>query len=534
MALYAIKHCDGYSFTETVEVVDDATVQKSREQFERYKRDGIITADTYDDMKWIITDEVCKGAVINFQLDEVHYVRTVAPKLGCSLREYIQTMKIIVTTRFGYSIKTIQSDIAALREFANEFIIPADYGRAHMLADFLLLLPGEMANREEVLRVIDDIPPALTKNGQQRTLAHYQTYLCFLDIMTRFWEEASAAERILYFPVWFWFCITGVLPLRPTECVLTPRQCISYHDMRYYLEVRRTRKKGFQQSVRYRMEYDYERYKYPLPDHLASHILEYIAATEETYESDIDVLFSKKAQFKEAGVSGEYDKHYTYNNLKQCLAYFYRNIIQDKYQYHLVKDVRNLNDAEIGMINLGDMRHIAMVSLAISGGNPSICKALAGHDSIEISAHYYDNLTSFLDVLGYERYREQKTDLGKAYGVAISQCFPVRNGFCQNENVCNGDYSPCASAVNCDGIPGSCEVCKWFFPSKQQEMNKERIASELQITCTLLRQAVEQIREGIGCSDTISSILDRLAAQSEQYIRLSARDWVNKESEETR
>jgi len=32
-------------------------------------------------------------------------------------------------------------------------------------------------------------------------------------------------------------------------------------------------------------------------------------------------------------------------------------------------------------INLGDTRHLAMISLIASGGSPVICKELAGHDS---------------------------------------------------------------------------------------------------------------------------------------------------------
>ena len=185
----------------------------------------------------------------------------------------------------------------------------------------------------------------------------------------------------------------------------------------------------------------------------------------------------------------------------------------------------------IGKINLGDMRHIAMISLAISGGSPSICKELAGHDSIEISANYYDNLKSFLDVLGYEHYRESKPNSCKAYGLAISRQFPVQNGYCQSENVLKGDYSPCESAVSSDGMPGACQVCRWFLPEKRLGDARERISSELKQTCTLLRQAIEQIREGLGSDDTISSILDRLAAQSRQYTHLSAMDWAFEESE---
>lgn len=178
-----------------------------------------------------------------------------------------------------------------------------------------------------------------------------------------------------------------------------------------------------------------------------------------------------------------------------------------------------------------------MVSLALTGGSPSICKELAGHDSIEISSHYYSNLTSFLDLLGCERYRCIKSTPQKAHGLTISQQYPVSNGYCQCEQVWHGDYSSCTSAVDSNGMPGPCPVCKWYFPSKyrrngQITMRKEQISHELEQTCILMRQAIDQVRKGLGNADTISCVLDNLSAQSRQYIHLSALDRLCQESED--
>jgi hypothetical protein len=119
------------------------------------------------------------------------------------------------------------------------------------------------------------------------------------------------------------------------------------------------------------MELDYERCKYPIPDHLAIHILDYISATQHAYQSNIDVLFYKHSQFAGAKVIIENDKHYTYANLRQCLSYFYRNIVQDKYSYIIATDCDSLLEGKIQKIQLDDMRHIAMVSLALNGGSPA-------------------------------------------------------------------------------------------------------------------------------------------------------------------
>lgn len=518
--------------------MDLATINKSREHFSQLKQDGFILSGNYEDSSWEISNEVIKSAFLHFRLDEVHYMQETAKLLNCTLSDYLQAMRIVITSRFGYSISTLQSDIAVMRNFADQLEVPTEYVSAQLLADLLALLPGNSTYRAEVQNRIDDISPLYSANRQQRKLAHYQSYLRFLDVLDQFWGSATDDERIFFFPVWFWFKITGVLPLRPTECVLTPRQCIRKEGDRFYLTVRRTRLKGKRQGNRYKIESDYDCKEYPIPAHLAKPIQDYISVTQGVYESDIDVLFCKVSQFSKIITPCDNDKHYTYANLSQCLSYFYRDVVQKKYGYDIVFDQDDLAEAEIERIHLGDTRHIAMIALAVSGGSPTICKELAGHDSITISSHYYTNLTEFLDVLGYERFRENKATMIKSFGIQINQQYPVENGYCQCKQVWNGDYSPCISAVNSDGVPGSCVVCRWYFPSKIQlpikmptsyikdnhtdVSPKKAISLELQQTCTLLKQAVNQLRQGLGNTDTVSSILDRLSAQSQQYVQASA------------
>lgn len=548
MALQAIVHCDGFSYNDDIVAMDAATIAKSKERFRFLQQQGVIRSGDYDDNCWVLSNEVIKGATINYRIDEVHFMQKTANQLACSLKDYQQAMRIVITSRFGYSLDTLQSDIAVMRNFANDFAVPSDYVQAQLLADLLALLPGDTAYRREVQSIIDDISPLESASQKRRTLAYYQSYLRFAVLIDTFWDTASDSERVLYFPIWFWYKITAVLPLRPTECVLTPRHCIRIDGEKYFLTVRRSRLKGHRQSSRYSIDSDYEMVEYPIPEKLARPIQEYITATQDAYKSDIDVLWCKTSQFVQFSPYHDNDQHYTYANLQQCLARFYRNVIREKLGYEVVQDRDNLTDNEISKIRLGDTRHIAMIALVISGGNPSICKELAGHDSIAVSAHYYSNLTQFLDVLGYERWREIKVTSKQAYGLEISQKYPVSNGYCQSKQVWAGDYSPCVSAVNTDGIPGSCSVCKWFFPAKPQmpivlssaatsnhngaKSAKEEISLEMQQTHILLRQSIEQLRHGLGAVDVMSALLDRLSAQAQQYVHTTAMEYLVREREE--
>jgi hypothetical protein len=61
---------------------------------------------------------------------------------------------------------------------------------------------------------------------------------------------------------------------------------------------------------------------------------------------------------------------------------------------------------------------------------------------------------------------------------------------------------------------------------------KQQVSIELQQTCTLLRQAIDQLRQGLGNTDTIACILDRLAAQARQYVYASSSEYLMTEGRE--
>lgn len=528
MALPMVVKTDDYIYTEPINSLDATTIAKSRDRFVELKKAGVIITGEYDDPRWIMSNEVTKNATISFRVQDIHFANVTQKKLNCTLHDYQAAMRVVITSRFMYALDTLQNDSRIMRQFADKLTIPQNYAGAQLLSDLLSLLPGSSDFRVQIQDQIDDIPQLSIQPGNRRKLAHYQSYLKLGDIIDHFWSTATDSEKEKYFPIWFWYRLTSVLPLRPTECVLTPRDCIRQDGADYYLTIRRTRLKGSRQASSYTIASDYEMMEYPIPEKLASPILEYISATKVSYLSDIDVLFCKTTQFTIPDTPPVNDHHYTYANLRQCLFHFYDQIVSKKMGYAIVCDTDRLEEKEIELVRLGDARHIAMIGLVISGGSPTICKELAGHTSIATSSHYYGNLTTFLDVLGYERFREMESQMTQAYGIQISQVYPVENGYCQNQDVWNGNYTPCESAVNANGLPGSCTSCCWFFPKRGSTFKnggfetKDAASLELKQTCSLLKQSLDLLSQQLGNTDTLSSILDKLAAQARQFVLATA------------
>ena len=109
--------------------------------------------------------------------------------------------------------------------------------------DFLSTLPCLEDN--ELTQLIEQLDELLTVSYQlntkkQRKLAQFQSYFLFNDILNDYWvKPLSDEERLFYYPLYLWWQITAVVPLRPREFLLTQRNCLTEKDGKYYLTLRR-------------------------------------------------------------------------------------------------------------------------------------------------------------------------------------------------------------------------------------------------------------------------------------------------------
>ena len=77
-------------------------------------------------------------------------------------------------------------------------------------------------------------------------------YMVLADSINRMYSEDIAnSEYIKWFPIYLWVDLTYILPLRATEFMLTPRDCLSEKNGKVYITVRRTQKKKRRRKVAY-------------------------------------------------------------------------------------------------------------------------------------------------------------------------------------------------------------------------------------------------------------------------------------------
>jgi hypothetical protein len=458
---------------------------------------------------------------IRYLLIQGVFTKSALKWLDCDLRCFQDCVKAYIALNLGQiSLTTLQNVSRALNKIAGMTCETAAASTEYMnhIVDFLQIMPGGNEERDYVIESLEErIESSKSKQhkNKQRQLADFKAYLGFHDTLEEFWRIADKKQKLFYFPLYFWWNLTAILPLRPTEFLLIPRDCLHTNNGEYILTVRRTKLKGGIERIGYRIAEDYNLKEYTISNALAIELCAYLEATAGMQGTALDTLFLQKLHFSYMNKSPmQSSRYYTYACMNTCLRYFYHEII-------------NAGGKEISRIKLGDTRHIAMTNLIISGGSPVICRELAGHYNIKVSAHYYTNISNLVECVTYEKWRKETGSSAKfrganKYPVFIPEnMYRVNSGYCDALSVKDGKIDECLKISSGQGHIGECACCGHYWPDKQgirlafyDEKDGKR---QVDADSRYLIQMIELVRRGIGYSEDIGAALLRLQRSSTHY-----------------
>lgn len=522
--------------------LDNLSEYDARKRFSAYRAEKIVEVGLFDDDKWVLSDERDRRG-FDFSIDEnaFKHFGLRLNMLSCEFKKYL---KIFIVNNLGaLSLVSLQHIILAIRRavYATDSDFVSDLSKTdtqwinHVL-DFFSVLPanGREEQLDELLvqceAAVDQ--SCLTRSGSQRSLATFESYFRFHDILKRFWEESNSEdEKLFYFPVWLWWNITGVLPTRPHEFILTPRNCFEEVDGKYYFTMRKNKVKGTKKTKGYRLKEDYQIVKYQIPENIANEIKWYIRKTASCTPTDINTLLVTPPHYHMWERNAPYtSRYFTYINLATCLRYFYKEIVQDRYGFHILTDHNQTmlsGSKDIEYIHLGDTRHIALINLIAEGASPIAAMMLAGHDTPEMSAHYFSNISTLIECKVHRQYKktlsgEQVYTLSAPHNkLCVGESIPCENGgYCYSERTRNGDYSECYKVTGPAGEMGYCPNCDYYRDSnKGFYHSNEPYTKRIEMEGQLLAKIVKQVRNGRGDVEDIISILNRLNGTAYSYER---------------
>lgn len=536
---------DNTSFFDTIISINElnsGSIQQAKDIFESYKNAKIIVNSNFTDNRWQLCDEYANVGMV-FHIPKFIYKRHYESILGLSIDECIEFIKTYIMLLMGKNVlitlRNILNDIKKIlskdiQQLYEQFI---KLNNPSKTLEFFEVLPAiNIEQKELLIDLLININEVdqLENYSNRRELANFLSYLKFDKYINDYWScELPSDQRLFFYPVYLWWKITAIIPLRPREFLLTPRNCISMLEDKYYITLQRNTLKGSSGRVHYNISLDYTNVTYQIPKSLYDTIKMYINATDGYSDNIIDTLFRTETHYAYFDQNPrKNNRFYTYVNLSTCLKMFYRDILSEHYNLYILNKDSNMpkdsfDTSYIEFINLGDTRHIAMINLITEGGSPSIAMQLAGHSSIEMSSHYYANISNMIECKTYLKYKELITEK-KDFMFGVNYNNPIKTNEyidlgdgnkCYSNNFVDGNIIDCRKVVSDTGEIGNCYQCTFFRKNNMKYfLHDDAIYKSLiQKDCHYLYVILKKYRRGLGYVEDIKEALMKLLSSTTQY-----------------
>lgn len=298
-----------------------------------------------------------------------------------------------------------------------------DYSDSNYVKNTKIRALESYANFLERIGLIDDGYEILIKTvleyklqreeGNPRELPSSRSIFIFDYCIKDFFKrDNDPTLKKIYYPIYIWWKVTNVIPMRPTELITkTTRDCLIKDGDKYYLKVNRVKVKRTRHTLSKPMipilnkleinkdTYDLIKKYINLTDFAPSYTLFSWMALNEFKQEYMETKTRGEGNsslpiFNAVGTVKHNALVFSRNDLYELLSSFYRYIIGAQYGY-------NFEDKE--RLTPGDTRHLAFSSLHLQGLSPIEIAMLGGHTTLEMQDSYTNHVQYFVDneVLNY-------------------------------------------------------------------------------------------------------------------------------------
>ena len=455
--------------TEDVVIYEEhgyADIDKDRflSVFDEMKADGILKGK-YGDNEWITFSGV-KHFIIDFRVNETALASHLKKRTDIPVKAFGDMLRCFAVYLAGvYILPTIRDRVSLAAEFScrvgdRDFSITKN--QVFAIKEFLAFIGVSDFDTENLLKLVRQ---KKTDAGGQRELAPMINYLAVADeINSLFAGELSDEEYVRLFPIYFWVNVTFIIPLRATEMLVTPFDCLEEKDGGIYIRLRRTQLKKKTNSVKYNINDDYRIFTYRVPHtDTVRHIKRYQSLTAGT-ERQFLFVYNKYSINRMFSL-------YCFNGL---LEDFVGTYLVGNHRYDYARYAAGITEFE--RIKAGDSRPIAMSNLFFQDVGADICRELANHMNISTSARYYTNVSKTVyatSVVEMQRKineeRERSKEFEKRYASSAKELPSVSgNGidgcFSKRRPRVTGDIEDC---IKQDHIH-ECLGCEYYHPDRNQ------------------------------------------------------------------
>lgn len=290
----------------------------------------------------------------------------------------------------GFFVKDFFDDLEVKNDTKNHF-------KTLLINFFDFIIKSGLINTtvcQKYLKQIQELKFSSVSEDNVRELPSTRNILLLGSYIDIFFSENENDLATYYMPILLWWKITNVIPMRPTEFARElSRDCLVPKDGLWYLKVnrRKLREDNTGGSLPVLTEFQ-------ISDDIVKLIEKYKKLTEGYGESETLISYPAHSSLK--SIIYQQNNRYMTNLgnkivktrfstsvLERLLTDFYKYIILGKYNIDLTND----------MVNLGDTRHFAILSLVLQGYSRLEVALMSGHTSLHSNEHYYSNIEYYLD-----------------------------------------------------------------------------------------------------------------------------------------
>lgn len=231
-----------------------------------------------------------------------------------------------------------------------------------------------------------------------RTLPSSHDVLKFSMIIENYFNSTLKDEEFLrFFPIFLWWNLTNIIPIRISEFCGIERNCLIEKGQNVYIKIPRSkqhlsREKNIDDIL--------------IPKYLSEEIKRYINKSEGFGDTSTLISYISIPKYSEGykHLKIELDV-FNSTNMMNLLKAFYNDVVFDKYGFvffesdELINKQKTLNSSKIiyRKIRLNDTRHFAFLNLLIQGYHPVEIARLGGHNSIQSQYHYHAHMEYWVD-----------------------------------------------------------------------------------------------------------------------------------------
>ncbi|RAS89621.1 hypothetical protein A3863_10400 [Priestia endophytica] len=438
--------------TETYIYNEKNTLKRFRKIFEEFKKAGHVEATSFENEIWnLFCPSLHKDIKFDFRLgayDSYSYslkafvlLRRHAGNNPITIKEDLRRLKDVISLTEGLKNRDI------LREYFRRPLTDNElYRTCYVLINYLKFLCLQDIQQEASL-IFENLKYPSSGN---RTLPPFDDVLIFNECVHKYFNERSVKETLKFYPIFLWWSISNILPMRPIEFLHIKSDCLNIEaDGSYWITI-----PCFKLTSTSFEEVYLERSVLINKD-LFKIIKEYLLELENRKISSHYLIPPLQKINDRLRIAWSLKEEVTTNNqFSNLLKYFYEEIIEREYDEHF-----------LSRINPGDTRHFAIINMFLQGFNVLTITRLAGHEQIDSPSNYFTHAkhysTSFVYKLAQRKVsseigasmsngliglREKQVTRAKMKVINEEETKKWRRvdyGFCKDENFPNNCIEDC-------------------------------------------------------------------------------------------